>query len=488
MSSQIQRRLPSRTGALPVVSVPCRSLCSRGSVHGLLALLALAGCSDAVGPGPPPLAGPASIEVASGAEQRSLPGRPLFDLVSVRVLDNAGRPLSGATVAFTPLGGHGWVTPVLAATDSNGEASTRWILGDATGAQSLMATAATVSATTTAEALDLEAELDVLFAPATEAEVDAVRADWAVRDFSAAGISVELTEEYSLAGTPATLRIVSHVVAGVRHVGAIVVPAGADERSLPILAYLHGGDNGVYVDDLQIVAYALGESSGRFVYVLPSFRSEPLRHQGRRWVSEGPSNPWDYDVDDALALIDVALESTPEARPTGLSIVGASRGAGVALLAGARDERIERIVAFFGPTNFFDDWVRGLVRDAANGRPREITGLEHFDSTLIRPYITGHLPTSEARLELVRRSSVLFAADLPPVQLHHGTDDETVEVSQAEAMIQAMADIGRGPPRFEAFIYEGATHDFASMFEAIPRASAFLREALSSSPGGRRRR
>ena len=453
-----------------------------------LASLALAGCGDAAGPAAPPT-GPAAVEIMAGAGQRSLPGRPLSELVYVRVLDVAGRPLPDATVVFTPAAGHGWVTPVLAATNPNGEAATRWILGESAGTQTLTATAATVSTTTTAEALDLEAELDVLFAPPSEAEVDAVRADWSGRDFSAAQVSVELTEEYSLAGAPATLRIVSHVVAGARHFGAIVIPIGATERSLPVLAYLHGGDSGVSVDDLQIVGYALGEASTRFAYVIPSFRGEPLEYGDRVWVSEGPPSPWDYDVDDALALVNVALESTPEAKPSGLSIVGGSRGAGVALLAGARDERIERIVAFFGPTDFFDDWVRGLVREAANGDPRNLTGVAHFDSTLIRPFITGEIPVAEARLGLVRRSSVLFAADLPAVQLHHGTDDETVAVSQAEAMIHAMEGIGRGPPDFEAFIYEGGTHDFFSMIESIPRAAAFLRQVLASPrPGGMNRR
>ena len=56
-----------------------------------------------------------------------------------------------------------------------------------------------------------------------------------------------------------------------------------------------------------------------------------------------------YDVDDALALLNAALELTPQAKIEGLSIVGGSRGAGVALLAGIRDERIENIVALFGP-------------------------------------------------------------------------------------------------------------------------------------------
>ena len=61
-----------------------------------------------------------------------------------------------------------------------------------------------------ADAIDVEAKLDDLFAPPTAAEVEAVRADWARRDISAAEATIELTESYPLSETPATLRIVSH--------------------------------------------------------------------------------------------------------------------------------------------------------------------------------------------------------------------------------------------------------------------------------------
>ena len=129
-------------------------------------------------------------------------------------------------------------------------------------------------------------------------------------------------------------------------------------------------------------------------------------------------------MDDALALLNVALELTPQAKIEGLSIVGGSRGAGVALLAGIRDERIENIVALFGPTDFFDDWVREIAREAAMGFPRDLPGVAHIDSTFIQPYMRGEVDLAEVRLELVRRSSVLFAEDLPAVQLHHGDGDE----------------------------------------------------------------
>ena len=264
----------------------------------------------------------------------------------------------------------------------------------------------------------------------------------------------------------------------VLHYGAILAPDSAALGSLPILMYLHGGDSGVEVDDIDIVIYALGELRDSFVYVIPSFRSEPLEYEDRKWVSTGPGGHWDYDVDDALALLNVALELTPQARIEGLSIVGGSRGAGVALLAGIRDERIENIVALFGPTDFFDDWVREIAREAAMGFPRDLPGVAHIDSTFIQPYMRGEVNLAEVRLELVRRSSVLFAEDLPAVQLHHGDADGTVSVSQAHSLIRAMEALGREPPEFEAFIYEGGGHQILTLGGAIPRAVDFLGRAL----------
>ncbi len=467
------RPLTLRRLALPRLALPRLALRP-------LTLLLLLSLPAACGDDPPTTPGPvaATIEILSGDAQRAVQGLPLEERVAVRVLDDANRPLSGAAITFAPSSG-GQADSASVATDDGGRASAIWVLGPDPGEQSLTVSSGNAGARATAESVDLEAELDLLFVPPTQAEMDAVRADWATRSTPAEDVRVELSEDYSLGGSDANLRVVSHVVSGNRHYGAIITPAGAEDASLPVLAYLHGGDNGVSVGDVQIAALGLGEDLREsFVYVLPSFRSEPLRHGDTRWVSEGAPSPWDYDADDVIALVNVAFETTPEAKPGGYNLLGGSRGGGVALLTGIRDERVERIVSFFGPTDFFDEWVREIVREAALRMPRNLPGVAHLDSTLVQAYIRGDMPRPEARLELVRRSPVLFAAGIPPLQVHHGTIDFVVSVSQAESLIRAMDALGRGPPDFEAFIYESGGHDFLSLEEAIPRAVAFLSRAL----------
>ena len=445
----------------------------------LLVLTALAGCERTSDPVEPDSGSSAVvITVVSGGSQPALIGTRLDEPIVFRALDAAGLPVPGISVDFVTTPGSGRVEPGRATTDQNGDVSITWTIGPVPGVQTVLVAAGLAATAVNANAIDLEGELDVLFAPPTAAEIAAVRADWAGRDISPAGLTIELTEPYPLFGSPATLRVVSHVVGEARHYGAIVAPKSSRAASLPVLMYLHGGENGVDVDDVQFFAFALGELRDSFVYVIPSFRSEPLRHGDREWVSTGPGGHWDYDVDDALALLNVALALTPQARSEGLSLLGGSRGGGVALLAGIRDERVKNIITLFGPTDFFDEWVREIVREAALGMPRQLTGVAHMDSTLIQPYMGGRLELARVRLELVRRSAVLFAEDLPAVQLHHGTVDETVSVSQAHSMIRVMEALGREPPEFEAFIYEGAGHEVLDLSGVIPRAMKFLRRAL----------
>ncbi len=455
------------------------------AVTGLDGQSALTGCDPVSLPADPVFGeSAAAVRIVAGEGQRAFTERILDSPLVARVLDASGQPVSGMTVTFAPAPGSGRVDPTAAATDSNGEVAVEWTMGDRAGIQTLLIAAGPVVTAVNLHAIDLEVELDSIFAAPTAAEIEAVRADWAVRDISPVHVSVELEEAYPLGDTPATLRVVSHQVGEARHYGAILAPDSAAPGTLPVLMYLHGGESGVDVSEIDIVGHFLGGLRDRLVYVIPSFRSEPLEFGDRVWTSTGPAGHWDYDVDDALVLLNVALELTPQAKSPGVSIVGGSRGAGVGMLAGIRDERIENVVAFFGPTDFFDGWVREIVREAALGGPPNLTGVAFMDSTFVQPYMRGAIDRAQVRLELVRRSSVLFAEDLPALQLHHGDSDDSVAVTQAYSMIRAMEALGRQPPEFEAYIYEGGEHNIFALAGAIGRAVGFLRPALGRDGAG----
>jgi hypothetical protein len=69
---------------------------------------------------------------------------------------------------------------------------------------------------------------------------------------------------------------------------------------------------------------------------------------------------------------------------------------------------------------------------------------------------------------------VLYAQDLPDNQLHHGTADAVVDVSQARSLIDAMAAIGRAKPGFQSYLYEGGSHNPLTLLGSFGRTTDFL--------------
>ena len=318
-------------------------------------------------------------------------------------------------------------------------------------------------------------DLNLVFAPPTATEINTVLADWAGRQPSAQGVQ-ELTQAVLPYGSQGLgVRIVSHRIGTVTHVGAIFTPVGAAPGSLPVLIYSHGGDNGENLDlTLLLLPLVLGGDVDNFVFVVPSFRSESLRFSGLEYRSDGDPSPWDWDVDDALSLLEVAVTTTPEANPDRIGVLGFSRGADVGLLLAIRDPRIDVVVEFFGPTDFFGPFVREVVEDALDGTVRDLPGVDFLNEAFIQPLKTGEMSVAEVRMEMLRRSPVYFADRLPDLQVHHGTNDTVVPVGEGERLTEVMLGLGRGAPEFESYIYQGGTHDPTSLDGSLPRTRTFL--------------
>lgn len=321
-------------------------------------------------------------------------------------------------------------------------------------------------------------DLDALFAPPAAEEIAAVAADWEGRQTVAVNVREEQTSDATLDGRPATLRILSHTMDGARHYGAVLAQEGVPPGALAVIVYAHGGDGGISVEELEWFASQFGERADDYVFVAPSFRSEPLVAGAKEYLSEGEPSPWDRDVDDALALLDAVLETTPAADPARIGVVGLSRGGGVALLMAERDRRIDAVVEFFGPTDFFDSYVQEIVEEALGGTLRDLPGLEVLNERLIQPLKEGLVTIEEVRVEMLRRSAVYFAEALPAVQVHHGTADDVVDVSQAKQLREALEALGPSAPESEVFIYPGGRHDVVGLETGIPRAVDFLSRFL----------
>ncbi len=309
-----------------------------------------------------------------------------------------------------------------------------------------------------------------LFAEPSAAEIQAVRAEWATRNPEAVGVQIE--DETTVDG--ARVIVLSHEMTDAnrggqafRHYGVVRIPAGLNDA--PVLVVNHGGDTGF---DLAITLDLLSNYpalDAQTVQVIPAYRSEEITTGvpglESAYPGEGTASPWDYDVDDAIALTEAALQLFPaETDPERIGTIGFSRGGDVALLMAARDERVDVVTHYFGPTDFFDLSLRPLSLGLLLGDPDALNypGAPYILTDVLQPlqgpggaYDAG-ADYARARLDVVRRSPAFFTGDLPDLQIHHHRLDSVVPVEQAVALDVAV----RAVPN------DGA-YDF-NLYETLP--------------------
>ena len=103
------------------------------------ALLAVLGCAEDPVVAPPVAT---SLQVVSGNSQSGTPGYRLGAEVAVRLVDQRGDPVAGATINFASTESGAVAEPTSAVTDADGVARAAWRLGAGIGTQRLAATVA----------------------------------------------------------------------------------------------------------------------------------------------------------------------------------------------------------------------------------------------------------------------------------------------------------------------------------------------------------
>ncbi len=161
--------------ARPVTPTPRDPLSAHWKV---LVLLGMASCITE-----PDVPQPAALEVVSGNHQIQGRGRNLHEPIVVRALDDIAQPMAGVEIDFGLDPGGGFVEPRSAVTDSTGEASVTWVLGDVPGLQFLTARArgasVEIAATVRPGDFDIRVVVDTLFTPEQEAAIRAAAERWA---------------------------------------------------------------------------------------------------------------------------------------------------------------------------------------------------------------------------------------------------------------------------------------------------------------------
>lgn len=352
----------------------------------------------------------------------------------------------------------------------------------------------------TAEPEPIGLDFDRLFAPATQAEINAARAEWDTRAAGGAYTPGDVRVEYDddLLNDGGRVVILSHTTGDSpeRHYGAVRVPPGAGPFA--VLVVNHGGDRGFNLtNDLNFFAHPdaspFGVVGNAVVTVFPTFRSETMRGTPLGdLTSGGDPSPWDRDVDDAFALLSAVLapDVIPEADPDRVGTLGFSRGGAVSLLMAQRPlpagtvYAFDAVAAFFPPTDFLSPSFRQLAETLVGspGSPAEgLPGALFFRDQLLLPIDRGEITHEEARLAVIGRSPVHFVDRLPATQVHHHRRDAVVPFAQFELLQAEEARFG-SEVEFYAYGEAGTVrpefHNPAEMPQSIERTTRFLFEHL----------
>ena len=327
-----------------------------------------------------------------------------------------------------------------------------------------------------------------VFAKPTATEIAAVEKDWASRDLKPRGVKEELRSTVRIADRTFNVRIVSHLVLGSRHYGAIIFPANASAKSLPIIIEAKGVSPTYFPLDLENLhsPRMMGDDADKFVYVVPTFRGEVLNFNGKTFKSDGDrTDALDGATDDAIALLSVALQTTVEADSSRICAFGQSRGGNVALLTGIRDKRIDCVVDWAGPTDWLyamgtngwteqELWAEGL-RIRANTLQTGGQNIERF----LKRAIDGKATLADVRRRMIASSPLYFAQRLPRSQFHYGLEDPSVPVRNGRELVANLRRHGIPASRYESFFYPGQGHDTDRILAPVS-SREFLEKILRS--------
>lgn len=311
---------------------------------------------------------------------------------------------------------------------------------------------------------DEESQIEKILVDPSAKEINKILAKLRRQDLSPKEV---IKHDSMLLSNSNTLYVLSHQVEGLTHFGVIIIPANSEHKKLPVVVFATGGD-GMHTefDFTQDFNHAaaqfpnfLGDGLDQECIVLiPGFRGQQLLVGDKSYQSDGKvSDAFGGATTDALALLNVALETFDQADESRIAIFGGSRGGTVALLAAARDQRIARAIAVAAPTD-----MKALYQLYA----------QQFKLLFFNDLLAGEISKREAREKFISISPIYFTDELPLVQLHHDQNDPFVPVSFAENLRDRMTAQGKS---VESYFYEEGIHGFWADNAYWDRVQDFIR-------------
>lgn len=252
-----------------------------------------------------------------------------------------------------------------------------------------------------------------------------------------------------LAAAPALhLEMPYQTVAGVQLKLDLAVPENGP-GPFPVIVCLHGG------------GWSMG-SKGSFRKYLPEFANRGYAAAALQYRL-APEHQYPAPIDDVHAAIRYLRANAKRWNldPARITILGASAGAHLALLAGLDNRSgANAIIDISAPTDL-RDWRMGPVAEQTLIKTTAKTS-----AMLVAELLGGTAPVVASPVAQVRPGGV-------PVLIFHWKQDQAVAAEQAERLIAALAEV---KVRHEVVWFEGRGHALAGpgVEQIVPRTVEFL--------------
>lgn len=315
------------------------------------------------------------------------------------------------------------------------------------------------------------------------------------RDRSVKGLIEEDTFSLFLSGYPAMAKIVSHVVDSNRHYGGIIIPQTDEAQRLPVLVYLEGFGQqapAVWINQNDLLLTHLGKDYWhKFIIVIPSYRGQTLYFNDSTnnqisYKSEGErKDAFDGAAEDALGLLNVALQTVKNVDKERILVMGGSRGGTVALLMAQRDPRIKWILNFVGPLDFIGRTLFQRTFDLKrleDGLKSNYEVPSNFGEQHVYFFLEelkkGEASLPTARRKIIQSSPHYFAPKLAQaqMQLHYGVRD--ISFIQLQRFHSQIEELGLSCPQYEVYTYPKRGHDLVGDKPVGLRVGRFVNRML----------
>jgi dipeptidyl aminopeptidase/acylaminoacyl peptidase len=268
----------------------------------------------------------------------------------------------------------------------------------------------------------------------------------------------ELTIEEKLdPGSNYNRYIASYQSEGLKIYALLTVPQGEKpESGWPIVVFNHGYiPPDQYRTTERYVAYVDGFARNGYIVFRPDYRG----HGDSEGEATGSFGTPDYTVDVLNAMASVM--QYPDADPDRVGMWGHSMGGGIILRAMVVTQDIKAGVIWAGMVAPYPDLLEWYRRRSA-GRPTPTPGPDGATGPRWTQELLAFGTVEENPAFWASIDPTSYLAELSgPLQLHHGTADESVPVEYSKDLYARLQEMGQTS---ELYLYTNDNHNISNSF------------------------